>query len=294
VAPFDEQALVYVEAARRRQGPARHLSRRRDWVSALRLHVEAALLLMRAKLASSGDRRSLDDLLPNELLEALLERLSAEGLTAPPQLTRQRSLLSAREWDALDRLSESDAEQAADDLGLLTHFLAHTIPAIVEAERRRELRIFGVGMALLSMAVLAAVLWSLSRPRNLALHHPVSSALAGWNTSAEEAVNGVRFGELGYHSKNRYAPWLQVDLEAEHAIHRIQIYGRGDCCFGQSIPMAVEGSIDGHTYVPLGRRDQPFQPFQPWVLTPKGISARYIRVSPLQDAYLTVAEVEVY
>jgi F5/8 type C domain-containing protein len=292
--PLDARALVYVEAARRRQKSARQLARRRDWVASLRLHVEAASLLMRAKLASGGDRRPLDELLPIELLEALLEHLRAEGLTAPQELERLRSLLSAREWDVLDRLSDGDGERAADDLTLVTCFLERAIPTIVQTERRRELRIFRAGMALLASAVLVAALWSLSRPRNLALHRAVSSTPAGWNTSADEAVNGVRYGELGYHSKNSESPWLQVDLAAEHEIHRIQVYGRGDCCFGQSIPLAVEGSIDGRSYVPLGRRDQPFQPFHPWVLTPTGISARYVRVRPLHAAYLAVAELEVY
>jgi hypothetical protein len=284
---------VYLDAARRRERPARHLAQRRDWVAALRLYLEAAVLLLRAQLVAAGDARSRNELPPCDLLDALLERSRREGMALPAELERLRPLLSAPEWDALDRLSEPEAERASDELAVALRFLAGTIPVVRQAEQRRERRLFAIGASLLALGALGALLWSVTRPSNLALNHPVTATPAGFATEPAEAVNGVRFGELGYHSADN-SPWLQVDLEAKRTIQRVQIYGRGDCCFDQSIPLLVEGSSDGKSYVTLGELTEAFRPFRPWVLALQGASARYIRLRPARRAYLVIAELEVY
>jgi hypothetical protein len=249
---------------------------------------------MRAKLAAAGDGRQLDALSPAALLDALRELLHREGVTAPPELERLHPLFLPRTWDALDGLEERDAERTARELDLATRFLSGSIPIIQKAEQRRERRVFAAGMSLLCSGAMAALIWSLTRPTNLALDRPVTSTAPGFETRADEAVNGVRFGEVGYHSASEESSWLQVDLETEHVVHRVQIYGRADCCFRQSIPMVVEGSTDGKTYFEMGLRDEPFRPFRPWVLAPKAASVRYVRVRTLRHAYLVVAELEVY
>lgn len=283
----------YVEGAGRRERPARHLAQRRDWVAALRLYLEAAVLLMRANLAAVGDRRRLDEMLPCDLLDALLQLSARERWLAPPELARLRPLLAAAEWNALDQLQEPEAEHASDELATALRFLSGQIPAVRRAERRRELRKLAAGSALLSLTILGALLWSLTRPSNLALRRPVSATAAGFQTEAAEAVDGVRFGEVGFHSQTD-AAWLQVDLEAERPIHRVEIYGRADCCFDQSIPLIIEGSRDGASYFTLGRLDQPFRPFRPSVLPVKATRLRYLRLRPQGRAFLVVAEVEVY
>ncbi|MEY4545603.1 MAG: type domain [Pseudomonadota bacterium] len=290
---LDALVHAYVEGARRRERPARHLAQRRDWVAALRLYLEAAVLLMRANLAVTGERGSLEELPPCELLDELLQLSARERWLAPPELARLRPLLSAVEWDALDGLQEAQAEHASDELETALRFLASQIPAVRHAERRRELRKFAAGAVLLSLTILGVLFWSLTRPRNLALKRPVSATPAGFQTEAAEAVNGARFGELGFHSANASA-WLQVDLEAERSIHRVAIYGRGDCCFEQSIPLLVEGSLDGASYFGLGRFDQPFQPFRPSVLALQATNIRYLRLRPQRSNFLVVTEVEVY
>src|SRR6185295_706171 len=226
-------------------------------------------------------------------LDGVLELARREGAPGPAELERLRPLLTAPEWDALDRLREAEAEQASDDLAAALRSLASTIPSVRQAEQRRERRLFALGTALLGLAALGVVLWSFTRPSNLALKRPVSATPAGFATEPAEAVNGVRFGELGYHSADD-SPWLQVDLEAERSVQRVAIYGRGDCCFDQSIPLLVEGSSDGTSYVTLGRLSEAFRPFRPWVLALQGARARSIRLRPERRAYLVIAELEVY
>jgi hypothetical protein len=290
---LDALVHAYVEGARRRDRPARHLAQRRDWVAALRLYLEAAVLLMRANLAVAGEHDSIDELSPCELLDALLQLSARERWLAPPELARLRPLLSAVEWNALDGLREAEAEHVSDELATALRFLANQLPAVRHAERRRELRKLAAGFALLSLTILGALSWSLTRPPNLALKRPVSATPAGFQTEAEEAVNGARFGELGFHSGDASA-WLQVDLEAERTIHRVEIYGRADCCFDQSIPLLVEGSLDGASYIGLGRFDEPFRPFRPSVLAVQATRLRDLRLRPQRSAFLVVTEMEVY
>lgn len=289
------QALVraYVAGAQRRESSARHLARRRDWVAALRLSSEAALLLLRAQLLASGDERAQSELLPAELLDAVLELSGRERWQAPPELARLRRVLVASEWDALDRLDEPAAERTRDDFATAVRFLLGNFAEIREAERRRELRWFVAGAALLAATALGALLWSLTRPPNLALKRPVAAAPAGFATQAAEAVNGIRFGEIGYHSQGD-SPWLQVDLEAERTVRRVDIYGRGDCCFDASIPLLVEGSRDGSSYDVLGRINEPLAPFRPAVLRIEPRNLRYLRLRSPKRSSLMLAEVEVY
>lgn len=293
-------ALVraYVAGAERRERSARHLAQRRDWVAALRLYSEAAALLLRAVLLRSqpvtgDDARALEQRSPAVLLEAVLELARRERWHPPAELERLRSVLGASEWDALDRLGDADAQRASDDFGAALRFLLGRFAELREAERRRELRWLVAGSALLGVTALAALLWSVTRPPNLALRRPVSAAPAGFQTEAAEAVNGIRFGEIGYHSVGG-SPWLQVDLEAERAVRRVEVYGRGDCCFDGSIPLVVEGSRDGSTYDVLGRFSEPFQPFRPAVLRLEPRSIRYLRLRSPKRSSLMLAEVEVY
>lgn len=286
-------ARAYFDGARLRERSARHLAQRRDWVAALRIYSEATELLLRAHLAAGGDQRQLHELLPGPLLDALLELARRQRWAVPAELERLRGLLSRSEWDALDRMDELEAERASDDFATAVRFLVYRFPEVQHAERRSELRWFAAGAGLLALSALGVLLWSLTRPLNLALQRPVSATPAGFATQSQEAVNGARFGEIGYHSQSD-AAWLQIDLEAERSVRRVEIYGRGDCCFDQSLPLIIEGSSDGAAYHALGRLSDPFRPFRPSVLTLEPTNLRYLRLRTPKRVYLMVAEVEVY
>lgn len=291
--PAQALARAYLAGAQRRERSARHLSERRDWVGALRLYSDATLLLLRAHLASSGDERTLDELAPAALLDAVLELARRERWQAPAELERVRSLLDAREWNALDRLDEPGAERARDDLETAVRFLIGSLAEVRKAERRRERQWFLAGVSLLGLVALGTLLWSVTRPPNLALKRPVEAAPAGFATEASEAVDGIRFGAIGYHSEGN-SPWLRVDLEGEHTVRRVALYGRGDCCFGASLPLTVEGSRDGSSYEVLGQITEPFKPFRPSVLQLQPKSVRYLRLRSPRRSPLMIAEVEVY
>lgn len=283
---------AYIDAARVRERSARRLSGRREWVGALVLYSQAIALLARAHLLAGGAPQPLSEQ-PAQLLGTLLELARREGWLIPIELERLHPLLCAAEWDALDRLDELAAERASDDLAVALRFLLGKFPELERAERQRELRWFAAGSALLVLSGLGVLLWSLTRPPNLALKRPVSASPAGYATAADEAVNGVRFGEIGYHSQAGPA-WLQVDLEVEREVRRVELYGRGDCCLDKSLPLVIEGSSDGQSYDVLAKWNEPFELFRPAVLRLEPTRLRYLRLRTLRKAFLMIAEVEVY
>ena len=70
--------------------------------------------------------------------------------------------------------------------------------------------------------------------------------------------------------------------------------GRGDCCFDQSIPLAIEVSDDGVTYREMARRTSPFSQKEPWVVALPRVAARFVRLRTLRHSVLVVSELEVY
>jgi hypothetical protein len=162
-----------------------------------------------------------------------------------------------------------------------------------ERGTERAQRIVAVGVIVI--AVLAQVWACATRPLNLALHREVHASSEALSTTATGAVDGIRYGaQLGFHSAEQDEPWLSVDLGRQVAINRVAAYGRSDCCFDQSIPLAFEVSDDGTAYRTVARREEPFSQPDPWILKPRGLTARFVRFRTLRHSFLVLSEVEVY
>jgi hypothetical protein len=133
-----------------------------------------------------------------------------------------------------------------------------------------------------------------TRADNLALHSRASSSSADFKTSAAGAIDGARYGQLGFHSRSEASPWLTLDLGAPQVLERIEAYGRGDCCFDQSVPLALELSDDGLNFETIATRELAFSQYQPWVIRPRQHTARFVRLRTLRRSVLVLGEVEVY
>jgi F5/8 type C domain len=156
-----------------------------------------------------------------------------------------------------------------------------------------------IPLSLSALVVLGAADFVWARrypPPNLALKAVVSASSAGFRTSAQGAADGYRYGQLGFHSREQVSPWLAFDLGGSHVINRVDTYGRGDCCFDMSIPLGLEASDDGVTYRLIATRKTPFSQVKPWIVRPKGLTARYLRLRGLREgrSLLVLSEVEVY
>lgn len=139
-----------------------------------------------------------------------------------------------------------------------------------------------------------AAWWGWPDP-NLARKAQVSASSTNFDTTAAGAIDGFRYGQLGFHSGVEGSPWLALDLGGPRVIARVQVYGRGDCCFDQSVPLALEVSDDGIEYRVLWTRRKPFTQYEPWIFEPRDeLRARFVRLRSKGKQPLVLSEVEVY
>jgi hypothetical protein len=254
---------------------------------------EAALVLAQAIVGGEGTPADLHTS-RRMTLDRLTDTLARAGLRSPVELGRQRALLVNDDPCAADALDLEQREGAADDLEVSTEWLARTLqaPPATDARRQRALRCAAVGVVVLGVSASA---WArFAKPRNLALHREVQASSEGFSTRATGAVDGIRYGQLGFHSAEQMEPWLSIDLGREYAIARVAAYGRADCCFDQSVPLAFEVSDDGVTYRPAARREDPFSQADPWIVKPERLTTRFVRFRTLRRSFLVLSEVEVY
>jgi hypothetical protein len=161
---------------------------------------------------------------------------------------------------------------------------------------RRALASGWVAPALAAGALLLGVLaWLCWPQQNLARGARVSASSSDFDTNAMGAIDGFRYGQLGFHSGVQRSPWLALDLGGPRVIARVQAYGRGDCCFDQSVPLALEVSDDGVDYRALTTREKPFTQYEPWIFRPSAeLVARFVRLRSKGKQPLVLSEVEVY
>lgn len=127
--------------------------------------------------------------------------------------------------------------------------------------------------------------------RNLAFGKPVIPSSIRLNPpNPAELVDGRTRGTIGIHTNDEPAPQIVIDLEAEHTIHTIKVYNRGDGWFDDVLPLVVDTSIDGVTYEPLARRTNHFDM---WAMDAGGRTARFVRVRRTEPGYIALNEVEV-
>jgi hypothetical protein len=203
----------------------------------------------------------------------------------------------------LDALSKPELESICDELeAALGPVLEHGRRAAddVQSARLRAIarRTYLVGslLALVAFVVLTAggYRW-LIRGQNLARGAKVTASVAGFNTTVKNINDGHRYGQLGYHSQQEKGPWLLVDMGRQVELDEVIAFGRGDCCFDQSIPLFIQASKDGKEFRDLGERKLPFSHFDPWVLKlPKPVRARYVRFQARKTGFLVLSEVEIY
>jgi hypothetical protein len=108
-------------------------------------------------------------------------------------------------------------------------------------------------------------------------------------------VDGVKDGRFGFHSVEQDPAWLAIDLGGPCAIRRVKVYGRGDCCHDQSIPLALEASDDGVAYTVIAERSKPFSEEEPWIVRLRDpVRARFLRLRTERRTYLVLSEVEAF
>jgi hypothetical protein len=272
--PAWDESLVRarVHAARLRLKPAQRLLERGETVAALVLYRDAGRLLWTRV---------------HELLEH-------EPGAVPPEAGRQAELLTSSDPELVDRLTPAAALSATQDLDRVVKWAIELLDRPTDQQRKvqRRIRFSALGAAA-SLAIVAGGAW-LQGPPNLALGRPAVASSVAWATTPAGAVDGVRYGWLGFHSAGPGSEWWSVDLGQAYALERVAVYGRADCCFDQSVPLGFEVSLDGKKYRRIAARTAAFSQSDPWLIAGQGAVARFVRFRTLRKTQLVLGEVEVY
>jgi hypothetical protein len=243
----------------------------------------------RASTASTDEANGVD-------LARELPPLSADPTrpdAAPTDDARVREALAALDSLYLDRLPAEDAARLRGALDRAAGMLAGR----VEARSLLNVRATRWGRRAAVAVVAAYGLWATAAaiwlPKNVARDKPVHAS-SSRHGDGHELVDGEIATVPGLMTGVEESPSATIDLVDLYAIDEIRVYNRIDQSFDDSLPMAVEVSVDGSLYRPLGRRDEHFSADPPWIVSGRHEAGRFVRIKALKRGYLALSEVEVY
>jgi hypothetical protein len=294
-----EQATRALSETRRAVVRERFDTALEAWAAARRLkwshHEETVVSLYRAAclrfarafvLASEGGALA-GEPAPAEVFERLERGVSARGWKAPPALEAAKRVCLAP--DGVGH-GAPVAGRTLDAMHATTGWLA----SLVDARSPEQIRAVRFVRVLVATSLVGYGVIAVATPRNRAFGHPVKSSSAAFGTAPAGAVDGDDTAPFGFHSELEESPWLRIDLGGAYRVTKVRVSGRGDCCFDQSIPLALEASSDGTTFHKIAERTEPFGQIDPWVLTGVEFDARYVRLKTQRRSVLVLSEVEVF
>ena len=290
-----ETIRTYHEAASRRISVARDLRGPVQTPAALLLYQQGAFFYALAYLVNKDENLVPGSQTPEETFRKLDSAIQENGLTAPKEFERARSMLVSTDHLQLDRVTAEEASRRVEDLDVAARWLGH----LLDPRSPRELKAARVIRVLVgSVAALALLIhfgFRIFAPKNLALNKPAVASSYMFSTAASGAVDGSRSGQYGFHSQLESSPWLSIDLGRDFAITRIDVFGRTDGYYDQSVPLALEASADNTDYRQVALRSETFSDYDPWVIKPAPpLVTRYLRLHTMRPSYLVLGEVEVY
>jgi hypothetical protein len=283
---------VYHDEALRRLQSAQDLRALWRTPVALKKYQEAAMLSAIAILVAKNQEPD-PNLAPADAFDRLERLLDHEQIELAAPYLRAKPTLIASDLLQRDPLPPSEVQHEGQDLEATVRWLASFTDPRSTAQLRleRALRIGGFALAL--GAVLYWSVAAIRAPRNVAQGSAVAAPDAAFRTTSQGVVDGRMTGAFDYHSLSNDHPWLVIDLGRPHRIERVKVFGRGDCCFDQSTPLALSISDDGVSFRKVGERSEPFSQLDPWVVDSVG-TGRYVRLEVERSSYLVLSEVEVY
>jgi hypothetical protein len=288
-ADFELGARALVDALRLSEARA-------SAASALILLRTAVLALARARRARAPEPAGMpppvDDwlgLLQLPDLAPLLEAL-------PPEHAAQLQQLLAPNFDAarLPALPERERERCLITLRRIAFALGDPLENDASALRRaRTAR--RARRAALACVGLLALGWGLARALhrpNLALHKPVVVDRPDPQLVVDPAhvVDGDRTN-LGFHTVARGNKSVLIDLLTPQRIRRVDVYNRMDCCQERVVPLSIDVSNDGKTFLHVANRNHRFAL---WKASFPPVEARWVRLTQSNDQPFHLSEIEVY
>ena len=282
---LERYAMTSTEAGDRILHPVTPLrSGSGEVVSAL-LHKES----IRASLLALGS--SVGRLAEDEALRALVTR----ALPQPVSFQRLCELVTepsrTDEPEGNLRVRSSEAEALAGAARALLD-VARTPERRLQRAFARRLMRTGVAVALFALAVMfgAGAAARIARGPNLAEGEPWRASSAYKGFSAEAGMCDGDKTRIFFHTNREREPWVELDLSEPTLISRVDVRNRRDCCRDRSLPLAIEGSLDGQEWQELGLQTEPFSE---WTLEFEPTKARYVRAKALKRTFLHLESFEI-
>jgi hypothetical protein len=276
------QAKLLLEVARRVEQPADALPPGAAPAVALALYRDAIYWALAARRSSNGA--------PPAELGALWDTDTAQTLAAGRPAGEARAVVRRTLVDDYDprSLAVTEADTAPARL------FAEALLWEAAAPRRRVNRVHAqrwlrVAAVALGIGLLVAGVRLLARGPDLAAGKPfrVSQPWPGF----AECVRSEDCAHLMFVTEMGHQPWVEIDLGAPpKTIHRIEVTNRSKCCQERAVPLLVEISTDGASWVQVARRDETFNS---WTATFRPRAARYVRLKALKLTMLHLKSVVV-
>lgn len=130
-------------------------------------------------------------------------------------------------------------------------------------------------------------------PRNLVYGRPVVASSIDKGTPAG-LVDDYYYGLPPFVSKRERHPSVTIDLGRVHLVSDARVMGRHDCCYDEGLPLVFEISVDGTSFKSVGKRTDPFEVLEPWIVTNITRPARYVRVRSEKTTVLALTEIAVF
>jgi hypothetical protein len=271
------QAKLLAEVARRVADPVEPLPAGSRAAVLLALYREAVTWALVAGLPDGAGARDLAALWaehpPEKLLAAGKDAATVEAARA-----------------ALVDMPSPVPLEATDEQAKRARIVAEGLVWELDAPRRRVDRVLGqrwIRLILTSAVVVAAFLGvrKLALGPNLAANKPFRTSSSWSGCAADPPCRGLLF-----HTDSQTNPWVEFDLGAPKAIHRIEVTNRGDCCGERTIPLVAELSSDGVRWTEVARRETEFST---WTAKFPRQAARYVRLRVPRDTVLHLEDVAI-
>jgi hypothetical protein len=285
-------ALRYFRAAVLRTKVADRLRDTDSAIAALRLYREAYQLQAAAIAVARGDSTDPDTVAGPAAREALVELARTGRIPALPSGVEEAGLhLSRTELLAFDGEPMQELLAKRENVESALRWLRD----LIEPKTARRIQIERAAAIGAVALVVIAVMTTLSRPPNIALHSSVVISQRHPSSKAPADNSGLVNGEIestyGIHTAVKNA-WVLVQLDGVHAISKVKVYNRADGWLDDGLPMTMEMSEDGKNFVEVDRRTTRFTSANPWVFEAAGRRVREIRLR--SPAYIALTELEVY
>jgi hypothetical protein len=230
---------------------------------------------------------SMDPVVATLLRDAIVLRLQAAEAAhaAVPELPDTvRATLEEPNRGSFDLAAEADLRQAIDALKRAERDVRAAVesrsPAYIRGARFGRM----AAIALAAAWALFSIGHALSSPPNLAFHKAVTSDGAG-------ALGDLVDGETDtLKPLVLHATFVTIDLGGPFAIRSVRIYNRQDRSFDASLPLTLETSLDGTSWIThVRRRDH----FSIWNEKLGDTRARYVRLR--SDVHvIALNEIEIF